>query len=230
MKTALHRAGHRYLKLLFVCALAGSSALFFIGAAIPRPPALLVILIGAGLGIALEWSFFTVTCDLQEAISERNASAIARDGFFTAIGAVSSWFLFTNAALHVGWAPADSLTGLSREQWAGIMGALVVAVVVALSLRRETPEQGKTDLQAIARAVSILLPDAPDSARLRLLSAIAAEAARYGGQALPEETPAPVVQAPPALPVQVPASAPIYAPVPAPESEGASNGTPSFWP
>ena len=31
MLSTLHRAGHKYLKLLFVAALAGSSTLFFIG-------------------------------------------------------------------------------------------------------------------------------------------------------------------------------------------------------
>lgn len=58
MIDALHKAGHKSLKVLFVVALAGSSTLFFIGSAIPKPPGLLVVIIGAVLGVAVEWSYF----------------------------------------------------------------------------------------------------------------------------------------------------------------------------
>ena len=108
MLEALHRAGHKYLKLLFVAALAGSSALFFIGSAMPKPPGIVIVVIGGALGVALEWAYFTVSCDLTLSISEGSKGGIARDLFYTLIGGGASWFLFTNAALHVGWAPRDS--------------------------------------------------------------------------------------------------------------------------
>jgi hypothetical protein len=202
MLHALHQAGHKYLKLLFVFVLAGSSALFFIGAAMPKPPAMLIIVIGAGLGIALEWSYFTVSCDLTQSISEGSKGGIARDLLYTIIGGVASWFLFTNAALHVGWAPADDLLGLSRKAWAMIMALLVVLVIFALSARRERPKNN-ADLQAIARSISIMLPDAPPAVQLQLLSAIAAEAAKHAiaapakHQALPAPASTPAGQTSP---------------------------------
>lgn len=178
MLHALHQAGHKYLKLLFVIVLAGSSALFFIGAAIPQPPTLLVVVIGAGLGIALEWSYFTVSCDLTQSISEGSKGGIARDLLYTLIGGVASWFLFSNAALRVGWAPADDLLGLSRKSWAMIMALIIVLVIFALSARRERPKN-VSDLQAMARSISIMLPDASPAVQLQLLSAIASEAAKH---------------------------------------------------
>ncbi len=243
MLHALHAAGHKYLKLLFVIVLAGSSALFFIGSAMPQPPAALIIAIGAGLGVALEWSYFTVSCDLTQSISEGNKGGIARDLLYTLIGGVASWFLFTNAALHVGWAPTDHLIGLSRQTWAMIMAALVVVVVFALSARRERPKNN-TDLQAIARSISIMLPDAPPAAQLQLLSAIANEAAKYvtaapakKQQALPAPA-APAITAPaapaPTQPATPANSTPVLAPLPmkAPgvngQNGGASNGNAPF--
>lgn len=178
MLHALHHAGHRYLKLLFVLALAGSSALFFIGAALPKPPALLVVLVGAALGIAVEWAYFTVSCDLTESISERDGWGIARNLIYTLVGGAASWFLFTNAALTVGWAPHDEVIGLDRVTWAKIMALLIVAIVFILSARRQRVKD-ETDLQAIARSVSIMLPHAPAATRLHLLSVIASEAAKY---------------------------------------------------
>ncbi len=71
----LHHAGHKYLKVLFVLALAGSSALFFSGAAITAPP-IVVVIIGTTLGIALEWAYFVFSCDLTEAITEGNRTGI----------------------------------------------------------------------------------------------------------------------------------------------------------
>jgi hypothetical protein len=179
MQEALHKAGHKYLKLLFVLALAGSSTLFFIGSAIPRPPALVVILVGAVLGVAIEWSYFTVSCDLSEAITEGNKGAIAINLLYTLAGGVASWFLFTNAALHVGWAPTDDLIGLSRVTWAMILAALIVVVIFVLSARRKKPENA-TDLQAIGRMVTIMAPNAPPNVQLGLLRDIAAAAAKYG--------------------------------------------------
>ena len=95
MLDAVHNAGHKYLKILFVLALAGSSALFFIGAAVPKPPELVVIVIGAVLGIAIEWSYFVVSCDLTEAITEGNTGGIALNAFYTLAGGAASWFLFS---------------------------------------------------------------------------------------------------------------------------------------
>lgn len=184
MIDALHAAGHRYLKLLFVLALAGSSALFFVGAAVPKPPEAVVIIIGAVLGVAIEFAYFTVSCDLTEAITEGNKAGIALNLLYTIAGGAASWFLFVNAALHVGWAPADELLGLSREHWAMIMAGLVVLVVFALSARRKR-NTNAADLQAIGRAVTIMLPNADDATRLRLLSLIAAEASKAGTKPQP---------------------------------------------
>lgn len=186
MQESLHKAGHKYLKLLFVLALAGSSAMFFIGSTIPRPPALVVIIVGAVLGVAVEWSYFTVSCDLSEAITEGNKGGVFINLLYTLAGGVASWFLFTNAALHVGWAPTDDLIGLSRTTWAMILAGLIVVVIFVLSARRKKPEN-TTDMQAIARAVTIMVPNAPASVQLRLLGAIATEAAKYGegGQSMP---------------------------------------------
>lgn len=194
MLEALHRAGHRYLKLLFVLALAGSSVLFFIRAAIPQPPTLLVVLVGAALGIAVEWSYFTVSCDLTESISEGDRWGIARNLLYTLLGGAASWFLFTNAALTVGWAPRDEVIGLDRVTWAKIMALLIVVIVFILSARKKRLEH-QTDLQAIARSVSIMLPHAPASTQLHLLSVIASEAAKYEAGKKPEALPAPTTQA-----------------------------------
>lgn len=215
MLEALHHAGHKYLKLLFVLALAGSSALFFIGAAIPKPPALVVIIVGGVLGVAIEWAYFTVSCDLTESISEGHRGGIALNLLYTLAGGVASWFLFTNAALHVGWAPTDDLIGLSRVHWAMILAGLIVLVVFVLSARRKRPENS-TDMQAIARSVSILLPNAPPSVQLRLLSVIAGEAAKYG------ET-APAAKALPAPGLSAEAS-PLELPEAGAEEAPASNG------
>jgi protein-S-isoprenylcysteine O-methyltransferase Ste14 len=231
MLDTLHKAGHKYLKLLFVLALAGSSALFFIGSAVPKPPTLLVVVIGGVLGVALEWSYFTVSCDLTQSVTERHTGAIMRDGFYTLIGAVASWFLFTNAALHVGWAPADDLLGLSRKAWAMIMAGLVVAVIFMLSARSKPPKSN-TDLQAIARSILIMLPDAPDTVRLQLLSTIAGEAAKHTSIAAKDKPKA--LAAPKATPVptsNVPAGQPItgeFRTLQPGESEAADNGNQRF--
>jgi hypothetical protein len=212
MQEALHKAGHKYLKLLFVLALAGSSAMFFIGPAIPKPPALVVVIVGAVLGLALEWSYFTFSCDLTEAISEGNKIGIFINGLYTLAGGAASWFLFTNAALHVGWAPTDDLLGLSRQAWAMIMAALIVLVVFTLSARRKRSDNS-ADLQAIGRAVTILLPNGSDAQRLALLSTIARAAADQQGQ--------PSIDAKPIKPQEMPK-------LEAPESEVASNGHSTF--
>lgn len=182
MQEALHKAGHKYLKLLFVLALAGSSAMFFIGPAIPKPPPLVVIIVGAALGLALEWSYFTFSCDLTEAISEGNRAGIAVNLLYTLAGGAASWFLFTNAALHVGWAPVDDLLGLTRQQWSMILAALIVVVIFILSARRKRSDNA-ADLQSIGRVVTILLPNGTDAQRLALLSQIAQAAADSQGKA-----------------------------------------------
>lgn len=182
MIDGLHRAGHRWLKILFVLALAGSSTLFFIGAAVPQPPGLLVVIVGAVLGVAIEWAYFTVSCDLTESITERDALSIARNLLYTIVGGAASWFLFTNAALAVGWAPHDVLIGLSRQQWAMIMAGLIVLIVFILSARRK-PVRNQTDLQAIARAVSIMRPDLDAGKQLDLLASIASAASNAGAGA-----------------------------------------------
>ncbi len=212
MIDALHRTGHRWLKVLFVLALAGSSALFFIGAAIPQPPALLVVIVGAVLGIAIEWSFFVVSCDLQESITEGNGLAIARNLFYTLVGGGASWFMFTNAALAIGWAPHDVLIGLSRQQWAMIMAALIVGIVFILSARRK-PLKSQTDLQAIARSVSIMAPGLDAGEQLKLLAAIATAASGAQERHPPAPAPKDTLAALPKVAV---------------ESEGASNGNGTF--
>jgi hypothetical protein len=174
MIETLHHAGHKYLKVLFVLALAGSSALFFSGAAITAPP-IVVVIIGITLGIALEWAYFVFSCDLTEAITEGNRTGIFVNLFYTLAGGAASWFLFTNAALHVGWAPVDNLLGLSRQQWAMAMAALIVVVIFILSARRK-PVKSQTDMQALGRMVTILLPDGTPQEQLRLLSTIAGAA------------------------------------------------------
>lgn len=184
MLKTLHEAGHKYLKLLFVLALAGSSTLFFIGTAVPRPPTLVVVIVGAVLGVAIEWSYFVVSCDLTEAITEGHKGGIFLNLLYTLAGGVASWFLFTNAALHVGWAPVDDLLGLSRQQWSMILAALIVIVIFVLSARRERTRE-RTDLQAFARAITIMLPDADDQTRLRMLAQIASAAMQQETPALP---------------------------------------------
>lgn len=211
MLEALHRAGHKYLKLLFVLALAGSSALFFIGSAVPKPPAMLIIILGGALGVALEWSYFVVSCDLTLSVTERNIGGMIRDGLYTVVGALASWFMFTNAALHVGWAPADDLLGLSRQTWAMIMAGLVVAVIFMLSARSKPPKSN-TDLQAMARAIGIMLPEASDNVRLRLLATIASEAAKHSEQPATRpaieapSTPADILKLPEEQPEEQPAT------------------------
>src|SRR5215472_2834025 len=174
MIETLHHTGHKYLKVLFVLALAGSSALFFSGAAITAPP-IVVVIIGTTLGIALEWAYFTFSCDLTEAITEGDKTGVFVNLLYTLAGGGASWFLFTNAALHVGWAPVDELLGLSRQQWAMAMAALIVVVIFILSARRK-PVKSQTDMQALGRMVTILLPDGTPQEQLRLLSTIAGAA------------------------------------------------------
>ena len=177
MLDALHRAGHRYLKLLFVLALAGSSILFFAGSALPKPPALVVIVVAIILGAAVEWSYFCFSCDLTEAITEGNKGGIAINFVYTLLGGAASWFLFTNAALHVGWAPVDDLLGFTRTQWAMILAGLIVVVVFVLSARRKRSDHA-ADLQSIGRVVTVLLPNASDQERLQLLATIASAASK----------------------------------------------------
>jgi hypothetical protein len=175
MIDSLHHAGHRWLKVLFVLALAGSSTLFFIGSAVPQPPALLVVIVGAVLGIAVEWSYFTVSCDLTEAITEGNKAGIAISGLYTIAGGAASWFLFTNAALVVGWAPHEEIIGLDRTTWAKVMSAFIVIIIFVLSARRK-PVKNQTDLQAIGRMVTMLLPNASPQEQMKLLATIAGAA------------------------------------------------------
>ena len=92
---ALHKAGHKYLKLLFVLALAGSSTLFFIGTAIPKPPGLVIIMVGGVLGVAIEWAYFTVSCDLTESITRGHKGGVVLNLLYTLAGGVASWFLFS---------------------------------------------------------------------------------------------------------------------------------------
>ena len=99
-----------------------------------------------------------VSCDLTEAITEGNKAGIAINFLYTLAGGVASWFLFVNAALLVGWAPQDAITGLSRQQWAMLMAALIVVVIFVLSARRKRATD-IADLQAIGRAVTIMLPE-----------------------------------------------------------------------
>lgn len=190
MLDSLHRAGHRYLKLLFVLALAGSSILFFAGAALPKPPALVVVVVAVILGAAVEWSYFVFSCDLTEAITEGNKAGIAINFVYTLLGGAASWFLFTNAALHVGWAPVDDLLGLTRPQWAMILAGLIVIVIFVLSARRRRSDN-QADLQGAARAVTILLPGADDATRLQLLATIASAASKsqIGSKNLPQALP-----------------------------------------
>ena len=199
MLDSLHRAGHKYLKLLFVLALAGSSILFFAGAALPKPPALVVVVVAVILGAAVEWSYFVFSCDLTEAITEGNKVGIAINFVYTLAGGAASWFLFTNAALHVGWAPTDDLLGFTRPQWAMILAGLIVIVIFVLSARRRRSGD-QADLQAIGRAVTIMLPHADDATRLQLLATIASAASKSqsgkNGTALPDPLTMPTLPAP----------------------------------
>ena len=68
----IHEAGHKYLKVLFLLACAGSSTLFFAGAALPTPPTPVVLGVSIALGLAVEWGYCTFSCDLTEAITEGN--------------------------------------------------------------------------------------------------------------------------------------------------------------
>jgi hypothetical protein len=198
MLRMIHEGGHRYLKVLFLLACAGSSAMFFAGPALPNPPTPVVITIALLLGLAIEWGYCTFSCDLTEAITEKNTGGVLISLVYTLIGGVASWFLFTNAAISLHWTPKDHLTGLSQTQWAMLMAALIVLIIFALSARRERVKD-KADLQAIARSVSVMLPHAPASTQLHLLSVIASEAAKYEASVpagkKPEALPTPTAQA-----------------------------------
>ncbi len=91
MLDSLYHAGHKYLKLLFVLALAGSSAMFFVGDAVSKPPAFVVAIIGAILGISIEWSYFVVSCDLTEAITRGDRGGIALNFLYTLAGGAASF-------------------------------------------------------------------------------------------------------------------------------------------
>jgi uncharacterized membrane protein len=175
----IHEAGHKYLKVLFLLACAGSSTLFFAGAALPTPPTPVVLGVSIALGLAVEWGYCTFSCDLTEAITEGNRGGILLNLLYTLIGGAASWFLFTNAAISLHWAPRSPLVGLDQKTWAMLMAALVVLIIFALSARRERVKD-QADLQSMARAVTVMLPHASSSTRLQLLSAIAAEAAKQG--------------------------------------------------
>jgi hypothetical protein len=164
--------------VLFLLACAGSSALFFAGVALPTPPTPVVLGVSLALGLAIEWGYCTFSCDLTEAITEGNRGGMLISLVYTLIGGAASWFLFTNAAISLHWAPRDHLTGLDQKTWAMVMAALVVLIIFALSARREQVKD-QTDLQSMARSVTLLLPHAPSSARLQLLAVIAAEAAKH---------------------------------------------------
>ena len=70
MLRRIHEAGHKYLKVVFLLACAGSSTLFFAGAALPTPPTPVVLGVSIALGLAVEWGYCTFSCDLTEAITE----------------------------------------------------------------------------------------------------------------------------------------------------------------
>ena len=178
MLRMIHEAGHKYLKVLFLLACAGSSTLFFAGAALPTPPTPVVLGVSIALGLAVEWGYCTFSCDLTEAITEGNRGGMLLNLLYTLIGGAASWFLFTNAAISLHWAPRSPLIGLDQKTWAMLMAALVVLIIFALSARRERVKD-QADLQSMARAVTVLLPHAPSSTRLQLLATIAAEAAKH---------------------------------------------------
>ena len=174
----IHEAGHKYLKVVFLLACAGSSTLFFAGAALPTPPTPVVLGVSIALGLAVEWGYCTFSCDLTEAITEGNRSGVFISLLYTLIGGAASWFLFTNAAIASHWAPRSPLIGLDQKTWAMLMAVLVVLIIFALSARRERVKD-QADLQSMARAVMVMLPHASSSTRLQVLSTIAAEAARH---------------------------------------------------
>lgn len=205
MLESLHRSGHRYLKLLFVIALAGSSAMFFVGDAVSKPPAIVVAVIGAVLGISIEWSYFVVSCDFTESITRGDKGGIALNFLYTVAGGAASFFLFTNAALVVGWAPHDELIGLDRKTWSMVMAGLIVVVIFVLSARRK-PNKSDMDMSAIARSIEIHMPNATTVVKVRMLKAML--------EALDEPK---VVDA-----------APILVPLKSAEQEGASNGNATF--
>lgn len=224
MQDALHRFGHKYLKTLFVVALAGSSAMFF-GGGVFHPPAFVVVVIGAVLGCAIELAYFTVSCDLTEAITEGHKGGIAINAIYTLAGGIASWFLFTNAALHVGWAPTDDLIGLSRVHWAMILGALIVVIVFVLSARRKRVTE-QADLQAIGRAVTIMLPNASDAERLQLLATIATAASK--NQSAIEAPKASAQRSTPIAPISLPSTLALNQL--SANGYGGSNGTATFPP
>jgi hypothetical protein len=183
--------------------------MFFAGSALPNPPTPIVIAISLLLGLAIEWGYCTFSCDLTEAITEKNTGGILISLVYTLIGGLASWFIFTNAAISLHWAPKDHLTGLSQTQWAMLMAALIVLIIFALSARRERVKD-KADLQAIARSVSIMLPHAPAATQLHLLSVIASEAAKYEAS-LPAEKKQEALPAPKPEEIAVPNSEAITA-------------------
>lgn len=218
MMDALHKAGHKYLKVLFMVALAGSTVLFFIGSAVPRPPALVIVIVGGVLGVAIEWAYFVVSCDLTESITRGHKGGVALNLLYTAAGGAASWFLFTNAALHVGWAPTDDLIGLDRTRWAMILAGLIVVIIFVLSARRK-PNVSEMDMSAVARSIEIHLPNAPQAVKARMLMAMLTEVAKYDGEASPAK----------ALPAPADgAASPLDLPKDTAESEAASNGTGRF--
>lgn len=148
--------------------------MFFVGDAVSKPPAIVVAIIGAILGISIEWSYFVVSCDLTEAITRGDKGGIALNFLYTLAGGAASFFLFTNAALVVGWAPHDELIGLDRKTWSMVMAALIVVVIFVLSARRK-PNKSDMDMSAIARSIEIHMPNATTAVRVRMLRAMLQE-------------------------------------------------------
>ena len=179
---------HRHLKLIFVVCFIGSSSIFFDGGNIPVPHPVLGA-IGIGLGFGIELCYWMFSTDLTKAITKRDVGGILINLIFTLFGMGASWFLFTNAALVLGWAPKTAiLPGVDRSHWAFIIGGVVSGLVLALSLRREHPKD-ETDITAIAYSVTRVAPYASNEEKLRLMGELSTASAKYSHR--PESRPTP---------------------------------------
>lgn len=174
----LHTFTRRHLKLIFVLCCIGSSAIFFDGDNIPVPRPVLGV-IGIGLGLGIELAYWMFSTDLTKAITKKDLGAIVSSLLFTLLGMGASWFLFTNAALVLGWAPKTAiLPDIDRTKWAVIIGGVVSGLVLAMSLRREHPKD-ETDITAIAYSVARVAPYASNEEKLRLMGELATASSRY---------------------------------------------------